>query len=286
MNTQKTPATLAREVLDLVTLPEIYLKVRELLDDPNSSLADIAQVISVDPGLATRILRIANSAFCGFAATIATVPHAMSLLGTQQIHDLVLATSVARAFSGIPEEVVNMDQFWRTSVLCGANAKVIADNCGILDSERMFIIGLLAHVGRLVLYLKMPTAMREAHEESRQTAISIPRALERNLGFDDAAVAGELLFAWKLPESLVEPVRQHTHTVSLRDGDLAPAIVHVASTMADAGDLQLDADEIIRRLDEDAWHALELNRESLSDLISQGEELSASIVEQFLPEPA
>ena len=286
MNPQTTPATLAREVLDLVTLPEIYLKVRELLDDPHASLADIARVISVDPGLSSRILRIANSAFCGFAATVATVPHAMSLLGTQQIHDLVLATSIARAFSRIPEELVNMEQFWRTSVLCGAHSKIIADNCGILDSERIFTVGLLAHVGRLVLYLKLPAVMREAHQEALQKAISVPQALESKLGFDDAAVAGELLFTWKLPDSLVEPVRQHTQTVSLRDGDLAPAIVNVASTMADASDLRLDADEIIRRFDENAWHALELNRESLSELMSEGEELAASIADQFLPEPA
>ncbi len=286
MNSQTTPATLAREVLDLVTLPEIYLKVRDLLDDPHSSLADIAQVISVDPGLASRILRIANSAFCGFAATIATVPHAMSLLGTQQIHDLVLATSIARAFSGIPEKLVNMEQFWRTSVMCGAHAKIIADNSGILDSERIFTIGLLAHVGRLVLYLKLPAVMREAHQDALQNAISVPEALESRLGFDDAAVAGELLFAWKMPESLVEPVRQHTHTVSLRDGDLAPAIVHVASAMADVSELHLETEEIIRRLDENAWQALELNRESLSELMSEGEELASGIADQFLPEPA
>jgi HD-like signal output (HDOD) protein len=286
VNSPTTPATLAREVLDLVSLPEIYLKVRELLDDPGSSLADIAQVISVDPGLTSRILRIANSAFCGFAAVIETVPHAMSLLGTQQIHDLVLATSIARAFSGIPEELVNMEQFWRTSVLCGAHAKVIADNCGILDSERMFTVGLLAHVGRLVLYLRLPTAMREAHVDASQKGISIPQALENKLGFDDAAVAGELLFTWKLPDSLVEPVRQHTHPVGLRDGDLGTAIVHVASAIADTRDLHLDADVLIRSLDETAWLALELNRESLSDLRADSEKLANDIVEQFLPEPA
>jgi HD-like signal output (HDOD) protein len=284
MNSQTTPATLAREVLDLVSLPEVYLKVRELLDDPGASLVDLARVISVDPGLASRILRIANSAFCGFATPIETVPHAVTLLGAQQVHDLVLATSIARAFSGIPAELVNMEQFWRISVFCGAHAMVIADNCGILDSERLFTTGLLAHIGRLVLYLHLPTAMREAHIDASQKGISIPRALENKLGFDDAAVAGELLSTWKLPVSLVEPVRKHTHPEDHRDGDLGTAVVHVASMIADTRDLDLDAEELIQRLDETAWLALELNPESLSDLVTDGERLASDIVDLFLPE--
>ena len=149
----------------------------------------------------------------------------------------------------------------------------------------MFTTGLLAHVGRLVLYLRLPTAMREAHVDASEKGISIPQALENKLGFDDAAVAGELLSTWKLPDSLVEPVRQHTHPGSLRDGDLGTAIVHVASAIADTRDLHLDADELIQRLDETAWLALELNRESLSDLKTDSEILANDIVDLFLPEP-
>jgi HD-like signal output (HDOD) protein len=286
VNSQTTPATLAREVLDLVSLPEIYLKVRELLDDPDATLVDVARVLSVDPGLASRILRIVNSAFCGFATPIETVPHAVTLLGSQQIHDLVLATSIARAFSGIPEELVNMEQFWRTSVFCGAHAMVIADKCGIPDSERIFTTGLLAHVGRLVLYLHLPTAMREAHVDAFQKGISISQALDDQLGFDDAAVAGELLSAWKLPDGLVEPVRNQTHPERHRDGDLGTAIVHVASTISDTRDLHLGTDELIQRLDETAWLALEQNRESLSDLVTDGTRLASNIVDLFLPDPA
>ncbi len=285
MNSQTTPATLAREVVDLVSLPEIYLKVRELLDDPDASLVDVARVISVDPGLAGRILRIANSAFCGFATPIETVPHAVTLLGSQQIHDLVLATAIARAFSQIPKEVVDMENFWRTSVFCGAHAMVIGDDCGILDSERIFTTGLLAHVGRLVLYLRLPTVIRDAHLEAVQQGVSISRVLEDKLGFDDAAVAGELLSAWNLPEGLVEPVLNRTHPERRGSDDLGTAIVHVASILADTRDFHLGTDELIQRLDETAWLALEQNPESFSELVGDGATLAKDIVELFLPDP-
>lgn len=281
-----TPAKLASEVTNLVSLPEIYLKVRQLLDDPKSSLVDIANVVAVDPGLAGRVLRIANSAFCGFAFRIETIPRAMSMLGTQQIHDLVLATSVARSFSGIPKQLVDMARFWRSSVLCGASAKTIADTCNILDSERLFTAGLLAHVGRLALYLRLPEPTREAHAEAAQKSISLQKAIENKLGFDDADVAAELLSAWKLPDSLVEPVRHHTRFPCNEGPALEAAILHVASAIADMRDLRLDTDEMIRRLDETAWLTLKLNRDSLLALITDSESLASDITEQFLPERA
>lgn len=286
MNSKTTPTSLTRDVLDLVSLPEIYLKVRELLDDPRSTLVDVARVISVDPGLASRILRIANSAFCGFTTPIETVPHAVTLLGSHQIHDLVLATSIAQTFSGIPEELVNMQRFWRTSIFCGAYAMVIADDRGILDSERMFTTGLLAHVGRLVLYLHLPDSMREAHIASTQQGISISQALEDTLGFDDAAVAGALLSAWKLPDSLVDPVRNQTHPERAPDGNLGAAIVHVASTIADTREFRLSTDELIQRLDNSTWLTLKLDRKPLPELLADGEILANSIVDLFLPSSA
>ena len=271
------------EVVDLVSLPEIYFKVRELLDDPNSSMADISDVISVDPNLTSRILRIANSAFFNFAAEIGTVPQAMSLLGTQQIHDMVLATSVARSFSGIPQELVNMRRFWRYSVLCGANAKVIADNRDVFDSERLFTAGLLAHVGRLVLYLRLSNTVREAYSEVSQKGVTLQQALESKLGFDDAAVSGALLSSWKLPKSLVEPVRLHSHPGDSEEFALEAAILHVSSAIADASELQSDTDELIRHLDETAWLTLELSRDALLELKIDGENLADDIIQQFLP---
>ncbi len=286
MNSQTTPSALAREVLNLVSLPEIYLKVRELLHDPDATLVDVGQVLSVDPGLASRILRIANSAFCGLTAPTESVPQAVILLGSQTIHDLVLATSIARAFSGIPQELVNMEQFWRNSVFCGAHAMVIADDRRILDSDRIFTMGLLAHVGRLVLYLHLPTVMREAHIATLEKGISISKAVEDRLGFDDAAVAGELLSAWKLPNGLVEPVRNYTHPEHHRDGGLGTAIVHVASTISDTRDLYLGTEELIQRLDKGAWLALEQSEESWANLLTEGERLASDIVDLFLPDPA
>lgn len=283
MSSQPTPASLAGDIVNLVTLPDIYLRVRDLLDDPSASFEDMAKVVSVDPNLTSRILRIANSAFYGFPAEIESASRAMTMLGTQQIHDFVLATSVTQSFSKIPKELVDMERFWHTSVLCGAHAKVIADYCGILNSEHMFTTGLLSHIGRLVLYLRLPAVMSEVLAESTQHQLPISPIIEQKLGFDDAAVADQLLSAWKLPQNLVQPIREYSRPTNLQGTDISSAIVHTASMITDLRDYHLEPDKLISHFDVTAWSALKLNQELLLDLISDSELLAHEIAAQILP---
>ncbi len=86
----------------LLTLPAVYLRLRAVLDDPDYAVSDIEEVISTDPAVATRLLRQANSPYFGFASKIETISRAVGLLGSQQVHDLVLATSVAQTLPGFP----------------------------------------------------------------------------------------------------------------------------------------------------------------------------------------
>src|SRR5512142_2256861 len=86
----------------LVTLPDVFIRINQLVSDPNSSIADIAKVVSQDPSFTVRLLRVANSSFYGFSSTIDTAAKAVSIIGTNQIRSLALATSVARSFEVLP----------------------------------------------------------------------------------------------------------------------------------------------------------------------------------------
>ena len=153
---------IARSTNALITLPAVYLRARAALQDPNASLAEAADVIACDPAMTARLLRIANSAFFGFAAPVQTVARAVNLLGTEQVHDLLLATSVSSVFAGVSRELVDMEVFWRRGVLCGVAARLLAARCNVLDSERLFVEGLLHDIGHLVLYRQLPAEAGEA----------------------------------------------------------------------------------------------------------------------------
>lgn len=242
----------------------------------------------MDPGLTARILRVANSSFYGLRAKVERISHAVSLLGTQHIHDFVLATSVVRAFRGIPRRVVDMNQFWRGSVTCGAVAKLLAERRGFLDCEHMFAVGLLTHVGRLALYMKLPDNMTEAHELAVQKHVPMADALRASMGFSDVEVAAELLGAWKLPDSFLQPIRFSASPSAQADenGFERACIVHVASRTADGETLYPQGESVIGIIDDAAWDALELTPSDFEVLLQGGRELSAEIADQFLPETA
>ena len=110
--------------------PHVYVKLKEALEDPRSSFKEFSAIIGHDPSLSARLLKIVNSAFYGMEQEVETITHALGIIGTEQLTQLVLATSVTKQFTGIPENLVSMDLFWRHSVACGVTAKIIADWVG------------------------------------------------------------------------------------------------------------------------------------------------------------
>jgi len=113
----------------LVSLPDVYLRLKAVLDDPNFNLADVTEVVGTDPALTASLLRIVNSAYFGLGAEIDTVSRAVGLLGMHEVHDLVLTASVAQSFEGMSNEIVDMHQFWRRSVDCAITARELASLC-------------------------------------------------------------------------------------------------------------------------------------------------------------
>ncbi|MDH3452740.1 MAG: HDOD domain-containing protein, partial [Gammaproteobacteria bacterium] len=176
------------------------------------------------------------SAFFGFAAKVDTVSRAVSLLGTQQIHDLVLATSLASVFKSGPGHAIDIDAFWHRSVYRAVAAKLLAGHCNVLDAERLFVAGLLSDIGHLVMYLVIADEAEEARRESLQSARLLQVVERERLGFDCAEVGSELLAAWNLPDSLVTIVRHHLEPTQADDFALETAIVHIASHIAQAAE--------------------------------------------------
>jgi len=228
----RSPRDLIAANPHLPSLPAVFVRAKQRMDDPNSSLAAVGEVIAHDPALSARLLRLANSAFFGYAARVETVWRAVTLLGTQQVHDLLLATSVASAFTGLPGGLVDMNAFWRNSVRCAVAARLVAVRCNVLDSERLFVEGLLYDIGHLVIYQTQPELAAEVLARARALDCD-PSVVERALiGFDYAALGAELLAIWDLPESLVEAVRHHLEPWNAERFPLEAAIVHVASRVA------------------------------------------------------
>ncbi len=279
----KNPHELVSQVTKLVSLPGVYFKVKKLVDDPDASLVEIGEVITQDPALTMKLLRIANSAFFGFAAKITTVTRAVNLLGIQQVHDLALAVSVAKAFEGISSEVMDMERFWRNSVYCGVAARIVAVRCNVLDSERLFVEGLLRDIGHLILYDRMPVEAGEALIRSRESGQDLYQVERLLLGFDFAQLGAMLMAEWRLPESLREAVHYHPEPARAQCFQLETSIVHIASRITDLTEAGVDPEQWARLIDPYAWRTTGLSEDFIPTVIGEAGERTAETVELFFP---
>ena len=268
----------------LISLPDIYIQLKAVLDNPDFAMSDIEAVIDKDPAISARLLRMANSAYFGLAVEIATVSRAISLLGSQQIHELVLATSVSDTFSGISNEVMDMRLFWHNSVYCAAVSRLLADSCNVLDSERLFVAGLLRDIGHLVMYQNIPDVCQQIHVAARERAMPVDE-MERNvIGFDYAMVGADLMRQWKLPKSLQEPTQFHLEPARADEFAFETAIIHIASKMTAAYANAQPLDQDLDTVSSMAWQVTGLGREQCPGLDRQARSQIEGIISLIFPD--
>jgi len=222
--------------LKLFTLPDLYFRLRQLLDSPRFSMTEVGKLIGHDPAISARLLRLVNSPFFGIAKKIDTVSRAVAMLGTQQVHDLVLTSSVTESFDKISPKVVNMETFWRRSVFCGLLSRRLASECNVLDCEQVFLGGLLRDIGHLVLYQAVPELAVQAMETAATQGIPLYKVERQLIGADFAQVGGALLRAWNLPESLRQMVEYHQEPSRATEFHLFATLIHIAGRVVEAQD--------------------------------------------------
>lgn len=257
---------LVAESVKLISLPDIYLRTRVVLNDPESSAQDLGDVLRIDPGLTARVLRLANSSFYGFRARVETITRAIALLGRQQIHDVVLATSVSRAFSDIDVEIMDMSRFWRDSIYAALSARIVAKSCNVLDSERLFVHGLLADLGHLLMYQNIPDLAQQALIAAREESRLLTHVEQELIGFDYTQVGAELLRVWDMPEPMQLSIRYQMDPAGAGENVLDAAIVHIAALLTTVADSNDEADFFVLPFSPDALRVAQMSEERLSNV--------------------
>ena len=189
--------------------PILYYQLREKLDDPNTSFEDLADIVKTDPALSARLLKIVNSAFYGFAEKVDSLNHALNIIGTDQLTDLALAAIVTSKFQGIPRDLINMETFWMHSIGCGIAARKIAELVPGVESDKVYLGGMLHDIGSLIIYKETPEEAKKILLRCKESGENLFKVEKEVFGYDHAEVGALLLTEWKLPERLVEVVKNH-----------------------------------------------------------------------------
>jgi len=224
--------SLAKQVTSLFSLPEVALRVNEVLNTSEPSFAELEEIIINDPALTAKLLQIVNSSYFGFPATIDTVSRAITIIGVKELKNLVLTTSVTTTFKGVPAELIDMDIFWFHSITSAVLAKLLAKRLNHPDYERMFIGGLLHSIGRLIYVTQCPEISREILSIKDQGEEAIIAAELEKLGFTYAELGAELLQIWKLPENIWQMINHHLDPLNAKQFSQDTCLLHIASKIA------------------------------------------------------
>lgn len=249
---------LIRGVVQVGTVQPVYERLAQVMNHPLSSSSDIGKVISEDPDLTGRLLRLVNSPLYGFPSRISTVSQAISIVGMNQLHDLAVGASFIRLFGSVPQSLVDMTSFWQHSVACAVAARILATHRRETNAERFFVAGLLHDIGRPIIYQKLPQESLRALELARSSGELLHKVEVQVFGFHHGQVGSALLERWKLPTLLQEAVAWHHQPRYAARFPVEAAVVHVADHLANAFQFGSSGEHLVPPLLADGWDGLGL----------------------------
>ncbi len=281
------PRALIERVGPLYVLPDVALRVNELLSNDDTSNSQLEQVISYDPALTAQLLKLVNSAYYGFPSSIDTISRAVAMIGREELRNLVLATAVASTFKDIPEDLVDMETFWFHSITSGVLARLLARHCKHKGQERFFIAGLLHSIGKLVLFDQCPKESAEVLSFKDQGDEAVIEAEKRLFGFTYADLGAELLKAWQLPQSIwqlvqfqLEPTRLNAQT---QDACLLHVAAKITASFEPCAIRTYNFNDFEPQYSANAWQLLDLNEDLVSSLVCKASEQAADILQIIKP---
>jgi diguanylate cyclase (GGDEF)-like protein len=193
----------------LPSLPAVAVRVLELTQDPDVKLTEIAAAIQNDQALASKILRTVNSSYYGLRKGCSTISHALVLLGLNPVKTLALGFSLVGTLKHGIQDPFDHVRYWRRGLYTAVGAKGLATAARFAEPEEAFLAGLMQDVGMIALYNALGEdylkILQSAGPDHRRLAAAETDALELN----HAEVGAALCKRWKLPQTLVKPIRFH-----------------------------------------------------------------------------
>jgi HD-like signal output (HDOD) protein len=249
---------------ELPTLPHVVQKVVTMSNRHDTSAEDLGRIIEKDQVLTAKVLKLANSSYYGFPTRIASVSHAVVVLGLNVVKGLTLC---ATAFDMM--KAAGMQRLWRHSLGVAMTSSILAARSGLKNLEEVFVAGLLHDFGKVVLDVKLSELAPHIEQAVHERDLYRTEAEQIVLGLTHADVAGLLASKWNLPASLRDPMVFHHRPTLARDAPKPTAVVHVADVLVKAMGCGDSGDDLVPALSHEAWKLVDLNDEDLSVCVAR-----------------
>jgi len=200
---------LVLESENLPTLPGIAIKIIEAYQKTEPNIQEIGDLLTTDPPLTIKILKIVNSSFFSLPTKITSVHHAIKLLGIKAVKNLALSFTLINTFQSNQNGLIDYKRFWKTSLVGATATKLLAEKLEPDHAEDAFILGLLQDIGILILGFCMPRQYALVLNEVGKNSIIYPQAETRVLGINHQEIGEYLTKSWDLPNIFYLPIGYH-----------------------------------------------------------------------------
>lgn len=259
------------DVSHIATLPEITLQIIKIVEDPDSTANDLHKIISNDPALCARVLKVVNSAFYGLPGQIGSINRAIVLLGLNAVKNVAIAASLAKLFRGgqlCPE--FSAKELWKHSLSVAAGVKLISDKAAIDTPDEAFLVGLVHDIGIMVEMQAMRTKLIEVFEYRAANSVTFLEAERQIIGATHQEFGSALCEKWKFPSTFSSVTGYHHNPTELgKELRTLTNIVHVADWMSAKLELGFNDDDQRGELDPTILEEIKLTPEALNQVLEE-----------------
>ncbi len=254
----------AQEIKELSTLPNVILRILEVMNNPMADARDVEKEMREDPVITAKVLKIANSAYYGADRDVSSISQAVVLMGFAEVQNIALSVSIFSRFSAATK-MFNRRDFWEHcfTTACAADALQHRVNAQTNDG---FVAGLLHDIGRLVLDQHFQEEFQEIVHTAEAQKISLLDAERKILGVTHCDIGFWVTENWGLPSMLTDSILFHHAPFSCRESYVLTSIVHVADTISKAFGGYMNKEFAPSPKEESAFRLLNLEGDRVMDL--------------------
>ncbi len=257
---------------ELPTLPTVASKLVSLASREDTTLTDIANLVSKDISLSTKILKVSNSAFYSFPQQIGSITQAVSILGTNAVLSLVLSFSFLKIKNGNRESAFDFKKFWEKSLASAVASKLVLERVKGSNTEEIFISGLLQNLGELILARTFPEKYNEVITRALEKDCKTRDVEKEIFGTDHCFLGYEVAKKWGFPPSLLLPILYHHAPEGYTEKDAKVKQTTYAVYLSDLlmGILYSDTPDVFyKKFKKDAKKLLSLSNEQIDEILSE-----------------
>ncbi|MCK4628004.1 MAG: HDOD domain-containing protein [Sedimentisphaerales bacterium] len=264
---ESTALKIANHAIEIATLPEVTMRIVEVVQDERSTAHDLHKIVRNDPALSARVLRVVNSAFYGLPGQIGSIDRAIMLLGLNAVKNIAIAASIGKMFksSVICDDFTGKD-LWTHSVAVGATNKLITSAIGMALPDEAFLTGLIHDIG-LVAVMQCHSEDIRKIVDLTKSGVPYRKAEEKIIGANHQEIGAALTAKWKFPRSFQFVTGFHHEPTALApENRMLSVITHISDILCARGEIGMKITAETEEIPQELQDEIGITSEQLDEI--------------------